>query len=142
MLTLPMNTQSYPETLVEWLKRASFFTADSLDMLWQPQACLTLHTHLIKGAGVICRQEYEGQLEFDLGNLMACDPSPVDTQALEQDPEAHCLEMATKITQSLVAQLFSLPGQAAPIGRVVHLPPPTTQLPRQKPLPTPRPPTR
>ena len=73
---------------------------------------------------------------------MACDGSLQDAQALTEDREAHCLETATQITQSLVARLFQLPGQAAGMGRVVALPAPTFLLPRQKPMPTPRPPTR
>ena len=88
------------------------------------------------------REEFEGQLDYDLGNLMACDPSPQDTKALMENPDAYCLEQATKITQSLVNQLFKLPGKLVGMGRVVELPDPTYRLPRQKPLPTPRPPTR
>jgi hypothetical protein len=43
--------------------------------------------------------EYEAQLEFDLGNMMATDPSPLDPEALAKDPSGHCLEIATRITQ-------------------------------------------
>lgn len=89
-----------------------------------------------------CREAFEGRLDFDLGNLMACDPSPQDAQGLANDREAHCLETATQIAQSLAAQLFQLPGRLAGRGRVVSLPAPAFPLPRQKPLPTPRPPTR
>lgn len=81
-------------------------------------------------------------MDYDLGNLMACDPNPQDAAALSSDREAHCLETATRITQSLVSQLFKLPGQLAGMGRVVTLPAPTFQLPRHKPLPAPRLPTR
>ncbi len=42
---------------------------------------------------------------------MACDPSPVDAERLRVDPAASCLEMATRITQSLVARLFELPSE-------------------------------
>ena len=73
---------------------------------------------------------------------MACDPSPQDAQALTDNREAYSLETATLITQSLVARLFALPGRLAAFGRVVDLPGPAFQLPRQKPLPTARPPTR
>ena len=73
---------------------------------------------------------------------MASDPNPQDAAALSNDREAHCLETATRITQSLVGQLFKLPGQLAGMGRVVTLPAPTFQIPRHKPLPAPRLPTR
>ena len=90
----------------------------------------------------LCRDNFEGQLDYDLGNLMACDPSPQDAQALTDNREVHSLETATLITQSLVARLFALPGRLAAFGRIVDLPGPAFQLPRQKPLPKPRPPTR
>jgi len=102
------------------------------------QACLRLTPF----SPCPCREEFEGHLEYDLGNLMACDSSLQDAQALSGDREAHCLEAATQITQSLVSRLFKLPGQAVGMGRVVSLPAPTFPLPRQKPMPTPRPPTR
>lgn len=88
------------------------------------------------------RDEFEGQLDYDLGNLMACDSSPQDAERLTDAREAYCLEKATRITQSLVGQLFRLPGQLAGMGRVVELPAPKFQLPRHKPLPKPRLPTR
>lgn len=89
-----------------------------------------------------CRVEFEGHLDFDLGNLMATDPSPVDSREAGEDREADILSAATRITQSLVAKLFQLPGRLVGMGRVVDLPAPSYPLPRQKPLPTPRPPTR
>ena len=78
-----------------------------------------------------CREEFEGQLDYDLGNLMACDPNPQDLKALAEDREAHCLETATKITQSLIGQLFRLPGKLVGMGRIVELPEPTYRVPRQ-----------
>lgn len=89
-----------------------------------------------------CSDQFEGQLDFDLGNLAAFDPSPVDTQHFAADPDAACLTAASKITQALVAKLFSLPSEAADVGRVAQLPPPTTALPRAKPIPKPREPTK
>lgn len=44
--------------------------------------------------------------------------------------------------QSIVASLFSLPTQASPDGPLAKLPPPTTQIPRAKPLPKPKAPTK
>ena len=55
-------------------------------------------------------------MDYDLGNMMACDPSPVDAERLRADPAGACLEMATRITQSLVARLFELPSEVRPSG--------------------------
>lgn len=61
------------------------------------------------------REEYDGDLEFDLGNLMATGRSPLDTQRFKSEPDAACLEVATQMTQSLIARLFQLPSQAIPV---------------------------
>lgn len=45
------------------------------------------------------RSEYEGQLEYDIGNLMAFDPAPLDTQRFSLDPDGTCAEIARGITQ-------------------------------------------
>lgn len=89
------------------------------------------------------RSDYSGQLEFDLGNLTAHDPSPInpeDYASLRRD--ATCLEVATAMTQALVTQLFSLPSEAVQGGRLAQLPVPTTVLPREKPIPKPKPLTK
>ena len=44
--------------------------------------------------------------------------------------------------QLLLAALFSLPALSSPEGPLAQLPAPTTQLPRAKPLPKPKPPTK
>ena len=89
-----------------------------------------------------CSDAFEGELQFDLGNLTAFDPSPVNTEQFAADSDAACLSVASKITQALVAQLFALPSEAVDVGRVAQLPPPTTALPRAKPVPKPREPTK
>lgn len=89
------------------------------------------------------RSDYAGQLEFDLGNLTAHDPSPVNPE--DYTPlhrEETCLQVATAMTQALVTQLFSLPSEAVQGGRLAHLPAPTTVLPREKPIPKPKPLTK
>jgi regulator of ribosome biosynthesis len=77
-----------------------------------------------------------------VGNLAAFDPSPVDAATFAAGKEEACLGMATRIFQALTRQVFSLPSAPAPIGRMAELPAPTTLLPREKPLPKPRPPTK
>ncbi|EMD40436.1 hypothetical protein CERSUDRAFT_148443 [Gelatoporia subvermispora B] len=44
--------------------------------------------------------------------------------------------------QALIGALFSLPTAPSPDGPLAQLPPPTTQLPRAKSLPKPKPPTK
>lgn len=103
---------------------------------------------------------YDGLLELDVGNMTAFDPSPSGKQAeaLVGDGGKTLLPLATAAAQALVAALWSLPASsassanadggagAAPVapvpGRVVDLPKPSTSLPRAKPPPQPRAPTR
>ena len=46
------------------------------------------------------------------------------------------------MTQALVERLFALPSQPVEGGRIAQLPSPSTPLPRAKPLPKPRAPTK
>lgn len=91
---------------------------------------------------LLCRDEYEGHLEYDLGNLMAFDVQSIDSNTFSKGLETTCHSLATSIFQSIARQIFSLPSQPATVGRMVELPTPTTLLPREKPLPKPRPPTK
>jgi regulator of ribosome biosynthesis len=89
------------------------------------------------------REEYEGHLEMDVGNLSAYDPAPIDAaQFSGEGREEKLLEVARGITQSLVNKLFALPAQPVQGGRLATLPRQTTILPREKPLPKPKPMTK
>lgn len=91
------------------------------------------------------REAHDGPLTFDLGNLTAWDASAPDASAFEGGAgatNAACHHLAQTIFQSLAARLFALPSEAAPVGRLATLPPPSTVLPREKPIPKPRPPTK
>lgn len=82
------------------------------------------------------REEYdEGQLELDLGNLLAFDPEPVEAG---ENVDKACHSLATKLTQTLIGSLFRLPTEASDAGPLALLPPPSTLLPRAKPIPKPR----
>lgn len=59
------------------------------------------------------RQEYQGNIDYDLGNLMASDHGPIDQARFRADPGGACIAVATQMTQSLVARLFELPSEAA-----------------------------
>ncbi|XP_068788692.1 ribosome biogenesis regulatory protein homolog [Struthio camelus] len=90
----------------------------------------------------------ELELEFDLGNLLALDRNPPAAAGLRgagPRREALLRALARDNTQLLVAQLWALPaeragGAAGPL--VAQLPEPAFRLPREKPPPRPRPPTR
>uniref|UniRef100_A0A8B9BQM8 Ribosome biogenesis regulatory protein n=1 Tax=Anser brachyrhynchus TaxID=132585 RepID=A0A8B9BQM8_9AVES len=92
--------------------------------------------------------EKELELEFDLGNLLALDPNPPPAAGLRgagPRREAVLRALARDNVQLLVAQLWALPaeragGAAGPL--VARLPEPSCRLPREKPPPRPRPPTR
>lgn len=92
--------------------------------------------------------QLEGSLELDLGNLCAFDATPVEegvslgsAKAIEK-AEKHYRGLATRIFQAMTNALFALPFEMAPVGRIAELPAPTTVLPREKPLPKPRAPTK
>ncbi|XP_056378029.1 ribosome biogenesis regulatory protein homolog [Hyla sarda] len=85
----------------------------------------------------------ELELQFDLGNLLAIDPNPPDIKAFRQQNRAAFLSaLARDNTQLLINQLWTLPTQRVQESVVVNLPGPTTRLPREKPVPKPRAPTK
>ncbi|KAI0378048.1 ribosomal biogenesis regulatory protein [Hypomontagnella monticulosa] len=86
---------------------------------------------------------------FDLGLLLANDPNPLSTSVPAEDsPSSNALEAQLAATardgaQALINQLLTtLPLAATTSGVLLTLPTPTTALPREKPLPTPKPPTK
>ncbi|XP_075271376.1 ribosome biogenesis regulatory protein homolog [Opisthocomus hoazin] len=93
--------------------------------------------------------EKELELEFDLGNLLALDRNPPAAAAGLRGAgprrEALLRALARDNAQLLVARLWELPAERAggaggPV--VARLPEPAFRLPREKPPPRPRPPTR
>lgn len=80
---------------------------------------------------------------FDLGHLTANDPNPLELPPTEP-LNTSLKSIARDGTQCLLNQLLT----ACPItssaanGVLLTLPPPSTKLPRHKPLPTPKPPTK
>ncbi|KAJ3843753.1 ribosome biogenesis regulatory protein-domain-containing protein [Lentinula raphanica] len=86
--------------------------------------------------------ETENALDVDAGYLTVTDPNPIETDSYESSLETHLLSLARTGTQALLNALFSLPTTSSPDGPLAQLPPPTTQLPRAKPLPKPKPLTK
>ena len=76
---------------------------------------------------------------FDLGNLAAFDPNPLPSNT---PSESQIQAVSRDTTQLLVDQLLSLPRNRSIEGVFIQLPAPTSLLPREKPLPKPKPPTR
>ncbi|OLL26845.1 putative geranylgeranyl transferase type-2 subunit beta [Neolecta irregularis DAH-3] len=77
-------------------------------------------------------------LDYDLGNLAAYDINPLPTPITE----AILHSTARDGAQLLINQILSLPITALQNGTYAQLPEPTTQLPREKPLPKAKPLTR
>lgn len=74
----------------------------------------------------------EDDLEYDLGNLAA-----FDTHPYKFTNEKELALFTRENVQLLVNRLFNLPRTETDSGPLAKLPPPTTIIPREKPLPKP-----
>ncbi|KAF9006650.1 ribosome biogenesis regulatory protein-domain-containing protein [Cyathus striatus] len=81
-------------------------------------------------------------LEVDAGLLTVTDINPIDEESYQENLEEHLQSIARDGVQSLFAALFTLPTRPSPDGPLAQLPEPKYQLPRAKPLPKPKPPTK
>ncbi|KAJ7256543.1 ribosome biogenesis regulatory protein-domain-containing protein [Mycena haematopus] len=86
--------------------------------------------------------EKETPLDVDAGLLLVTDLNSIDEESYSANLEEHLQALARDGVQSLIASLFALPTQKSEDGPLAQLPPPTTALPRSKPLPKPKPPTK
>ncbi|XP_038624928.1 ribosome biogenesis regulatory protein homolog [Tachyglossus aculeatus] len=86
----------------------------------------------------------ELELEFDLGHLLATDRNCTAALKRRAGPglEPGLRALARDNTQLLVNRLWRLPATRVEEAVVVRLPEPATRLPREKPPPKARPPTR
>ncbi|KAL1766430.1 ribosome biogenesis regulatory protein-like, partial [Sigmodon hispidus] len=85
----------------------------------------------------------ELELEFDLGNLLALDHNPPTVlRQAGPSPDAKLRASTQDNTQLLNNQLWQLPTERVEEAVVARLLEPVTLLPREKPLPWPRPLTR
>ncbi|MGH0169094.1 UNVERIFIED_CONTAM: hypothetical protein FKN15_056006 [Acipenser sinensis] len=85
----------------------------------------------------------ELELEFDTGNLFAFDKNPLDTREFKkQNKDEFLRSLARDNTQLLINELWKLPTERVEEVIVAKLPEPTTRLPREKPVPKPRPSTK
>ncbi|BEI91584.1 uncharacterized protein CcaverHIS019_0404040 [Cutaneotrichosporon cavernicola] len=79
-------------------------------------------------------------IDVDIGLLAAYDTTPVDAE--DGDRESHLLALTLTSTQALLGGLFTLQTKSTEQGPVVKLPEPEFKLPREKPLPKPKPLTK
>ncbi|EPS73577.1 hypothetical protein M569_01177, partial [Genlisea aurea] len=87
----------------------------------------------------------ETSFEIDIGNLMAFNQhhkfeSP--SECSREDLVKEAIDQGTILAQAVADSLFNLPATQDSDGPIVNLPAPTTKLPRAKPLPRPKPPTK
>ncbi|XP_076925804.1 ribosome biogenesis regulatory protein homolog, partial [Bidens hawaiensis] len=89
-------------------------------------------------------EQQHGGYQIDLGNLTAFDPHHQFSSVAHnrEDLVKECISHGTKLIQAVTDALFNLPSTEDASGPVVSLPPPSTKLPREKPLPKPKPPTK
>ncbi|KAM6900130.1 ribosome biogenesis regulatory protein homolog [Xenentodon cancila] len=81
-------------------------------------------------------------LDFDVGDLLACDINRVESRDFRDQKEDFLRSLARDNTQLLINEIWKLPTERVEEAIVAKLPAPTTRLPREKPPPKPRPPTR
>lgn len=85
----------------------------------------------------------ELELEFDVGNLLACDKNRIESRDFkEQKKEDFLRSLARDNTQLLINEIWKQPTERVEEAIVAKLPEPTTPLPREKPPPKPKPPTK
>eukprot|EP00088_Acartia_fossae_P058888 TRINITY_DN693_c0_g1_i4.p1 TRINITY_DN693_c0_g1~~TRINITY_DN693_c0_g1_i4.p1 ORF type:complete len:375 (-),score=143.58 TRINITY_DN693_c0_g1_i4:144-1268(-) len=84
------------------------------------------------------------ELELDLGNMLAVDNNQMENDKLadKETREAYLKTLARDNTQLLINSMWCLPTHRVEEVVVAELPPPSTRLPREKPLPTPKPMTK
>ncbi|CAG8600407.1 2177_t:CDS:2, partial [Acaulospora colombiana] len=82
-------------------------------------------------------------LQFDLGLLAGFDTNAMDEGSLRNNTDSYLKECTRDNTQLLINQIFQLPIDFSQnIGVLAELPEPTTVIPREKPVPKPKPLTR
>jgi len=81
----------------------------------------------------------EGDLEYDLGLLMASDSNPLDQAAMSADSEAYLHQLARDNCQLLFNKLYQLKTETKEDVVSVVLPPPQIRIPREKHAPKPKP---
>ncbi|XP_026216925.1 ribosome biogenesis regulatory protein homolog [Anabas testudineus] len=85
----------------------------------------------------------ELDLDFDVGNLLASDKNRIESRDFKQQKKEDFLRsLARDNTQLLINEIWKLPTERVEEAIVARLPEPTTPLPREKPPPKPKAPTK
>lgn len=86
----------------------------------------------------------DDDLQYDLGNMTAFDFHAVDIKALQQNPTDYLNSVSRDNVQLLLSHLHALPTEEDPdtAEKLVALPAAVTLLPREKPVPQPKKPTK
>jgi len=84
------------------------------------------------------------ELEIDLGNMLAIDNNQMEIDKLinSDHRDKYLKEVARDNTQVLINAIWNLPTQRVEEVVVAKFPPPTFKLPREKPVPKPKEPTK
>jgi len=80
--------------------------------------------------------------EIDLGTLLSFDSNDFDTKQFRLDQDGYLLSETRNNVQLIINKLFELPMKNEDGYMYVDLPEPRYNLPREKPLPTPKPLTK
>eukprot|EP00002_Diphylleia_rotans_P007697 TRINITY_DN17346_c0_g1_i1.p1 TRINITY_DN17346_c0_g1~~TRINITY_DN17346_c0_g1_i1.p1 ORF type:complete len:304 (+),score=94.51 TRINITY_DN17346_c0_g1_i1:74-985(+) len=86
--------------------------------------------------------EKDGQVDYDLGNLAIFDLSAINPEEYREDPEVFLKSLARDNMQLLINNVFGLPSERDENGVIAKLPTGTTVIPREKPVPKPKPLTK
>lgn len=79
---------------------------------------------------------------IDVGNLLVSDTKALDLQELKKDSNDYFKRLCQDGTQLLINEIFNLPVETLDDVYIVKLPTGITKLPREKKLPTAKPPTK
>lgn len=86
--------------------------------------------------------EREQPMDLDIGNLYASDSMPLDPVELAKNQSQYISALVRDGVQVLFNAIWNLPTKVVDEAVVATLPPPTLHLPREKPVPKPKPLTR
>ncbi|XP_065899308.1 ribosome biogenesis regulatory protein homolog [Dysidea avara] len=84
----------------------------------------------------------EIDIETDIGNLLATDNNVLEVDKLKKDPDDYLMQIARDNVQILINEVWKLPTKKKEDVVLAELPAPTTTLPREKPIPKPKAPTK
>ena len=114
---------------------------DALPEVVTDQALDAEDADLVKSEALSASQ-VDSVISVDLGHLMAFDPRPIDAIEFKKNPDTFIEEACLLSTQLIVNKLFKLPTERVEDTMVVKLPKAIITIPREKPLPKKKPPTK